>query len=154
MTRSLPAAVLGLGGEFQSAPAPAVRTGSGVGNSGRQADYEFRAGAGALATGRDAALVQLHQGFTRARPSPSPRAPFSPRPGPCQNGSNTRGSNSGAIPRPLSRNCRTTCPASARAVTPVAPPGSVNLAALASRLISTCSRPMTLTLARIGVVSI
>src|SRR5262245_49397785 len=77
--------------------------------------------------------------FTRAGPSPGPPAPFSPRPGPCQNGSNTRGSSSGAIPRPLSRTRRTACPASARAVSPMSPPGSVNLAALASRLISTCS---------------
>jgi len=69
---------------FQSAPAPAVRTGTGVGNSGRQADYEFRAGAGPSLWAAMLPPCNSTKDFTRARPSPSPRTPFSPRPGPAR----------------------------------------------------------------------
>ena len=53
--------------------APAVRPGLGVGNSGGQADDELGARARAIAAGRDAA-PNWTKDFTRARPSPSPRA--------------------------------------------------------------------------------
>jgi hypothetical protein len=41
-----------------------------VENSGRQADDEFRAGARAIATGRDAAPVQLDQGLHQGEARP------------------------------------------------------------------------------------
>jgi len=114
-------------------------TGSGVANSGRQADYEFRAGAGAFATGRDAAPVQLHEtspgrGRVRARVRLSPRGR-----GPARTGRTPASAVRGRSPGRCPRTRRMTCPASARAVSRMSPPGSVNLAALASRLISTCS---------------
>ena len=71
--------------------------------------------------------------FTRARPRPSPRVDcfFEP----WQNRSNTRGSRSGAIPRPLSRTRKTTCPALSSPLSQMCPRGSVNLAALANKFV-------------------
>jgi NADH:ubiquinone oxidoreductase subunit F (NADH-binding) len=58
-----------------------MRMGSGVGNSGRKADYEFRAGAGAFAMGRDAALVQLHKGLHQGEAESEPARAFLPAAG-------------------------------------------------------------------------
>src|SRR5258708_2624087 len=55
-----------------------VRTGSGVGTSGRQADYEFRAGAGSFAMGRDSAPVQLHKGLHQGEAESEAARPFLP----------------------------------------------------------------------------
>ena len=66
---------------FQSAPAPAVGTRSGAGNSGRQADDEFRAGAGAFAMGCDAAPVQLHKGLHQGEAEAEPARSFLPAAG-------------------------------------------------------------------------
>jgi hypothetical protein len=63
---------------FQSAPASAVRTGSGVGNSGGQADDELGARARAIAAGRDAAPVQLDQGLHQGEAESEPARAFLP----------------------------------------------------------------------------
>ena len=78
--------------------------------TGGQVDDELGACAGAIATGRDAAPVQLDQGLHQGQSESGPRALLSRRAGLCQNRSNTRGSRSGAIPQPLSRTRTTACP--------------------------------------------
>ena len=94
----------------------------------------------AIAVGGDAAPMQLDQGLDQGQPESDASRSVFLRALPESFRSN-RDCNSGAIPLPLSRTRSTISPGSASAVSRISPPGSVYLAALASRFVSTCSEP-------------
>ena len=91
-----------------------------------------------VAVHADRAAVQLDQALASAPGRCRGRSARSPVPRSCVNMSNTAGSDSGAMPMPLSLTSITTSSPSSAASSRMRPCGSVYLAALVSRLATTC----------------